>query len=99
MGIPGGSVAKNPPTVQATWVHSLGWEDALEKEKAACSSTLAWEISWIEEPGELKPMGLQRVGQDLLTKSQIYQLLGLQRLLQKRPFPPPHTIKHEYPLK
>ena len=54
MGIPGGSVVKNPPTVQGTWVHSLGWEDALEKEMATRSSTLAWEISWIEEPGGLQ---------------------------------------------
>ena len=36
---------------------------------ATHSRTLAWEI-WIEEPGELKPMGSQRVGQDLLTKQQ-----------------------------
>ena len=64
-------MVKNPPTVQATWVHSLGWEDALEKEMATHSSTLAWEISWIEEPGELKSMGSQRVGQDLLTKQQM----------------------------
>ena len=51
-------MVKNLPTLQATWVHSLGWEDALEKEMATRSSTLAWEI-WIEEPGELKWMGSQ----------------------------------------
>ena len=27
-------------------------------------STLAWEIPWIEEPGGLQCMGLQRVGHD-----------------------------------
>ena len=26
------------------------------------SSTLAWKISWMEEPGGLQPMGSQRVG-------------------------------------
>ena len=26
-----------------------------------CSSILAWEIPWIEEPGGLQSMGLQRV--------------------------------------
>ena len=28
------------------------------------SSTLAWKVPWTEEPGELRPMGLQRVGHD-----------------------------------
>ena len=34
-----------------TWVWSLGWEDALEKEMATHSSTLAWKIPWTEQPG------------------------------------------------
>ena len=29
------------------------------------SSTLAWRIPWMEEPGRLQSMGLQRVGHDL----------------------------------
>ena len=29
-----------------TGVHSLGWEDPLEKGKATHSSILAWRISW-----------------------------------------------------
>ena len=32
---------KNPPAMQETWVRSLGWEDLLEKGKAAPSSILA----------------------------------------------------------
>ena len=35
---------------QETWVRSLGWEDALEKEMAAHSSVLAWRVPWMEEP-------------------------------------------------
>ena len=35
------------------------------KEMATHSSTLAWIIPWMEEPGELKSMGLQRVRHDL----------------------------------
>ena len=35
---------------------------------ATHSSTLAWEISWTEEPGELQSVGLQRVGDNLATK-------------------------------
>jgi len=33
-------------------------------EMATHSSTLAWEIPWMEEPGGLQAMGLQRVGHD-----------------------------------
>ena len=31
------------PAMQETWVQSLGWEDPLEKEVAAHSSTIAWK--------------------------------------------------------
>ena len=37
---------KNPPAMWETWVPSLGWEDPLEKGKAAHSSILAWRIPW-----------------------------------------------------
>ena len=37
---------------------------ALEKEMATYSSTLAWKIAWIEEPGGLPSMGSHRVGHD-----------------------------------
>ena len=39
----------------------------LEKEMAICSSILAWEIPWTEEPGGLQSMGLQRVQHDSAT--------------------------------
>ena len=55
---------KHLPTVQKTWVKSLGWEDPLEKEMATHSSILAWRIPWTEEPGGLQPMGSQRVRHD-----------------------------------
>ena len=44
---------KRLPTMQETWVRSLGQEDPLEKEMATHSSTLAWRIPWTEEPGGL----------------------------------------------
>ena len=53
---------KRLPTMQETQVQSLGWEDLLEKEMAAHSSTLAWKIPWTEESGRLQSMGSQRVG-------------------------------------
>ena len=49
------------PTMQKTWVQSLGWEDPLEKEMATYSSTPAWKIPWLEEPGRLQSMGWLRV--------------------------------------
>ena len=33
----------------------------MEKEMATNSSTLAWKIPWMEEPGRLQSMGSQRV--------------------------------------
>ena len=45
-------------------VRSLGQEDPLEKEIATHSSTLAWRIPWMEEPGGLQSTGSQRVGHD-----------------------------------
>ena len=45
--------------MQETWVQSLGQEDPLEKETAAHSSILAWEIPWTEEPGGLQSMRSQ----------------------------------------
>ena len=46
--------------MEETWVQSLGWEDALEKETATHSSILAWKISWTEEPGGLQSMGVTK---------------------------------------
>ena len=57
-------MVKNPPAMQETEVPSLGWEDPLEKEMAACASILAWKIPWPDDPSGLQSMGLQRVGHD-----------------------------------
>ena len=51
MGSSGGSVVKNLPAMQETWVQSLGHEDLLEREMATHSSILAWKSPWTEEPG------------------------------------------------
>ena len=45
-------IIKLLPAMQETRVRSLGQEDLLEKEMATHSSTLAWKIPWMEEPGE-----------------------------------------------
>ena len=55
---------KHLPTMWETWVRSLGREDPLEKEMATHSSSLAWRIPWMEEPGRLQSMGSLGVGHD-----------------------------------
>ena len=51
--------------MQEIQVPALCLEDPLEEEESAtCSSILAWEILWTEEPGRLQSMGSRRVGYD-----------------------------------
>ena len=57
-------LVKHLPAMRQTKVRSLGQEDPLKKKMATHSSTLAWEIPWMEEPAGLQSMGLQRVGLD-----------------------------------
>ena len=40
---------------------SVPYNEEVEKEMATHSSTLAWKIPWMEDPGRLQSMGLQRV--------------------------------------
>ena len=39
---------------------------------ATCSSILAWDIPWTEEPGELQSMGSQKSWLKLATNKQVY---------------------------
>ena len=57
-------MVKSLPAMQETQVPSLGQEDPLEKEMVTHFSILTWKIPWMEEPGGLHPMGLQRVRHD-----------------------------------
>ena len=45
---------------------------------ATHSSILAWEIPWMEEPGELQSMGSQRVEHDSMTNT---FMMGIQACL------------------
>ena len=45
--------------MQETWDPSVGTGEPLEKEVAAHSSILAWEIPWTEEPGGLQSVESQ----------------------------------------
>ena len=59
---------KNPPAMQETQVHFLGWEDSLEKKMATHSSILAWKIPWTEEPGGLQSHGVAKSQTEQLNK-------------------------------
>ena len=64
-------------TMRETQVHSLGWEDLLEKEIATHSSILAWKIPWADDPDRLQSMGSQRVRHDFVTSQLHFLLHGL----------------------
>ena len=58
----GGSSGIESAAMQETQeaaVQSLHWEGPLEEEMATYSSIPAWRISWTEEPGRLRSLGLQ----------------------------------------
>ena len=61
---PGGSDGKSSAYNAGDLGSTPDQEDALEKEMATHSSTLAWKIPWTEEPGRLQSMGSQRVGHE-----------------------------------
>ena len=49
------------------------------------SSTLAWKIPWMEEPGGLPSMGSLRVGHDWTTSLSLFTLLHWRRKWQPTP--------------
>jgi len=55
--LPGGSDSKESACNAGDQVQPLGQEDALEKEMATHSNTLAWRISRAEEPDRLQSTG------------------------------------------
>ena len=55
-------MVKRLPAIGETWVPSPGREDPLEEGMATHSSSLAWGIPWMEEPGRLQSIGSHRVG-------------------------------------
>ena len=54
------------PSMWETWIQSLGQEDPLEQEMVTHSSTLAWKVPWMEEPGRLQSIGSQRESKEEL---------------------------------
>ena len=71
------------PKAAAGWFLPIGLPWWLSRKKSAChcrrrgfdpwathSSVLAWETPWMEKPGGLQSMRLQKAGHDLATKQQ-----------------------------
>ena len=56
-----------------------------EKAMAPHSSTLAWKIPWMEEPGGPQSMGSLRVGQDSATSLSLFSFLHWRRKWQPTP--------------
>ena len=56
-----------------------------EKAMAPHSSTLAWKIPWMEEPGRLQSMGSLRVGNDWATSLSLFTFMHWRRKWQPTP--------------
>ena len=57
----------------------------VEKAMAPHSSTLAWKIPWMEEPGGLQSIGLLRVRHDWATSFSLFTFLHWRRKWQPTP--------------
>ena len=69
------------------WETELNWTESsqrelkpsMEKAMAPHSSTLAWKIPWMEEPGRLQSMGSLRVGHDWATSLSLFYFHALEK--------------------
>ena len=52
---------------------------------ATYSSTLAWQLPWMEEPGRLQSMGSQKVGPNRVTSLSLYTFMHWRRKWQPAP--------------
>ena len=57
----------------------------MEKAMAPYSSTLAWKIPWMEEPGGLQSMGSLRVGHDSAASLSLFTFMHWRRKWQPTP--------------
>ena len=57
----------------------------MEKAMAPHSSTLAWKIPWLADPGRLQSMGSLRVGHDWVTSLSLFPFTNWRRKWQPTP--------------
>ena len=67
------------PYIWQTWVQTT------EKAMAPHSSTLAWKIPWMEEPGRLQSVGSRRIRQDWATSLLLFTFMHWRRKWQPTP--------------
>ena len=67
--------------------HTIALISRASKEKAMAphSSTLAWKIPWMEEPGRLQSMGSLRVGHAWVTSLSLFTFMHWRRKWQPTP--------------
>ena len=66
----------------------INWDALIwctEKATAPHSSTLAWKIPWMEEPGRLQSMGSLRVGHDWAISLSLFTFMHWRRKWQSTP--------------
>ena len=68
--------------IWTNWTLIYCW---LKKAMATHCSTLAWKISWAEEPGGLQSMGLLGVGHDWVTSLSLFTFMHWRRKWQPTP--------------
>ena len=68
VGLPGGSLVKNPPANAGDTSLIPDQEDSLEEDTATHSSLLAWQTPWTGEPDGLQSIGSQRVKHNRATE-------------------------------
>ena len=80
------------PFLQPIWSHLIpqGWNIVVlwqkrEKAMAPHSSTVAWKIPWMEEPGGLQSMGSLRVRHDWVTSLSLSTFMQWRRKWQPTP--------------
>ena len=72
-------------SISSIWFNSIKWLSIcwpLPPLMATHSSTLAWKIPWMEEPGSLQSMGSWRVRHDWATSLSLFTLMHWRRKWQ-----------------
>ena len=68
-----------------TYIYVYIYAYMLEKAMATQSSTLAWKIPWMEEPGRLQSMGSLGVGHDWTTSLSHFTFMHWRKKWQPTP--------------
>ena len=63
----------------------MSLKDKIEKAVAPHSSTLAWKIPWVEEPGRLQSMGSLRVSHSRVASLSLFTVMHWRRKWQPTP--------------